>query len=523
MINRIFPSGKKKPAVPPLTYLPFSLFGDPASLFLTLPEAEVHRWALPAVTHSRLRMAMGMAWLNGRRVRIHARGQGLSEAVQAWASGSHSDAAILLMPQEGKYLPSPTADLSRVVRQWQEETRRFYGALHQIRDIRFGVIDALEAAFTLIRLHPSVETLPFGRTGRKDMAWTPEEYEGLLQSLDEARKQAHGLEAIGWAEAHRIHLDALEPWTLSALQSALDDRLDRLEGFIRHYEKSLFRLYHLSNPREEAGTSLPRVSLTGLEAGVYHRSGLDTWLPAFRLFEQELISDGWLYPFRGLQSISLEETGRELNRLYERLHHLRQHAGMYLEASACRRWLEGQPPVIRHWMEAAPRIARLDLQTPLTYWYVHGWLEQAVPPAIWHDLAETGERRHLSLSLPALIAQRCRALVDNGHLPRDPEDWWEIRESGDSGIPQDGTVDLYVSSNEDALPENAFVLTPYEEPVLSLEYLRLQQAPLTEPGYDSLSLPYPLCMLESLWEATPGRVMEVSPPELAAFISTVPV
>ncbi|MCO6485688.1 MAG: hypothetical protein J5I41_07915 [Saprospiraceae bacterium] len=522
MINRIFPPGKKKPAVPPLTYLPFSLFGDPASLFRSLPASDHHPWALPAVTHSRLRMAIGMAWLNGRRIRIHTAGQGLSEAVRAWATGCTGDAALLLQPQKDNDLPALSADLVRVVRKWQEETRRFHEALQQVSDIRFGVIDALEAAFTLIRLHPSVETLPFGRTGRKDMAWTPEEYEGLLRSLDEARKQAHGLEAIGWAEAHRIHLDALEPWNLSALQSALDDRLDRLEGFIRQYEKSFFRLYHLSNPREEAGTSLPRASLTGLEAGVLHRSGLDTWLPAFRLFEQELISDGWLYPFRGLQSISLEETGRELNRLYERLHHLRQHAGLYLEASACMRWLEGQPPVIRHWMEAAPRIARLDLQTPLTYWYVHGWLEQAVPPAIWHDLAETEERRQLSRSLPALMAQRFRVLVDNGHLPRDPEEWWEIREGGDSGVPREGTVDLYVSGNEEGMPENAFVLTPHEQPVLSLEYLRLQQAPLTEPGYDPLSLPYPLCALEALWEATPGRVMEVSPPGLAAFISAVP-
>jgi hypothetical protein len=260
-----------------------------------------------------------------------------------------------------------------------------------------------------------------------------------------------------------------------------------------------------STPTIHPDTALGRLSLTGLDQQISIASGLQQWQREFKMLEQELISDGWFRQFKGIQSISLEETSQELNLLHSRFTFLQSWTSPLFAAHRAKKWLHQQPPVIQRWLDGNVRISNQDLQTPFTYWFLHGWLEQAVPAKIWKGLSETPERKVLAQQLPIRIVELFQQGIQHGWFPSDPDQWWRVHPLSDWKEPNPEGIDLFWTAGSSSLPENTFSLEEHESPILSLEYLRLQQAPVTEVHYDAFALPYPLSTLEGLWEATPGR------------------
>jgi len=507
MLDRILGVKRSQGKSKPLPFLAYSVFGDPMHRFEALPVSHTGMWQCSGADHTAFRLLLGLAWLNCRKVTIKVPDQDMAARLIEWAEEAERDIRIMLsIPAEGGEAGTDQS-LSESLKAWRAETTTFREALAQAGAVRFGVINAFEVAQSLPGLYDLIKDMAFSFTDRSRLQWTPEELQGLLQASREARQRLQGLDYLSLASKLGIRLSSLTVWNAQTLKRALEDRLGRLDQLIRDYDHILIRLRALilagrSGIRDQ-DDPLRRLTALSLDERTRFQSGLSHWRQAMQLMEQELVSDGWFQDFKGLQGISLEETDLELRALHTRIRLLLQWGPAWLDAALAQQWLQQQPEPWQGLLLRSARLAESDLESTLTYWYVHGWLERSVDSSVWLALSETSDRRALARALPELALDRLRAGLTDQDFGPDPRAWWAVTREHE---PSDGDgIILYWDCAIPASAGDAFRFPVREEPHLPLEYLRLQQEWVPEDPVRRFSLPHPFPTLSGLWEASPGR------------------
>jgi hypothetical protein len=507
MLDRILGVKRGPGKLKPLPFVAYSVFGDPLHRMAEAPSTHEEVWLCKGGDHTVFRLLLGMAWLNHRTVRLQVADQEAGRQLSAWAEEAVRDITTMISLHADQDGQRPEKNLVETLRGWRAEADAFHQALTMVRETRFGVINTIEVAQSLLRLHDQIKDVPFTFTDRSRLAWNPSELQDLLQASREARSRANGLRLMSLANKLDIRLSALPEWTSQTLRKALDDRLERLEALIREYGHILFRLRALilaghsgSGDREDP---LRRVTTLILDEQVRHQSGLSLWQQAILLLEQELISDGWFLHFKGLQGISLEETDREIRSLHARIQAVRQWSSEWLEGAMAQQWLLAQPEAWQGLLVRAAQFDESEIEPTLTYWYVHGWLERALDPEIWRILTETPLRRELARQLPSLALEQLRGGWPDQTPEAEPHNWWRLADGKDPG--NGDQVRLYWNCDPSEDEGRAFQFRIHNESYLPLEYLRLQQEWNPEVPSRRFALPFPFPTMAGLWEACPGR------------------
>lgn len=520
MLQNIWSSKKDKGKERRGPFLAYSVFGDPATRFEQLPDRHHPIWTCTSGEHTDFRMLLGMAWLNQFPVHVITADDSRRDQVVRWVEEARQDVLIIPAVTMAGSDKIPTGQsFADTLNAWRQEWEGFQRAIRQLSDTRFGVINALEVAHSLLRLHEEVGRLPFTWVDRTNLAWTPEEFQELLRLCRTSQVPPRILALQRMAQRMDIHLPALLNWPEHALERALTDRMDRLSSLIGDYELILFRLRVLllqtSTGEQAVEKMLRRSTVLGLEETLRHRSGLTPWMSTLQLFEQELISDGWFQDFKGFQGISLEEIDRELRSLDTRLRVLREWADQ---------WSEGARSQVRskdipaHLREVTDRVSGLQdpaLETSLTFWYLNGWLEKAIPSPIWLQLEETPQRTELARMLAIWVRHTLAALTQ----VRDKRNAAYVpfqATVAPAPPPQESGIFLYWNVEPSDTKEDMFHFPARRQPAIPLDYLRLQQDLKTDGPDGRFALPHPIPAMRVFWDGAAGRRIEYGSFESAA-------
>lgn len=516
MLQNIWSSKKDKGQDRRGPFLSYSIFGDPAKRFEHLPDRHHPVWISTSGEHTDFRMLLGMAWLNQYPIHVITADDSRREQVVRWVEEARQD--LLIIPEVSiagsDKIPSgqPFAD---ILLAWRKEWEEFERAILHLSDARFGVINALEVAHSLLRMYEGVGRLPFTWVDRSILKWTPEELQELLRWFRTSQVPPRIQALQRMAQRLDIHLPALLNWPEHALERALTDRMDRLSRLIGDYELILFRLrallLHTPIGAHAVENMLKRSTVLGLEETLRHRSGLTPWISALQLFEQELISDGWFLDFKGFQGISLEEIDRELRSLDTRLRVLREWVAQWSEGARIQVGNTALPEQLR---EVAGRVSGLedpDLEASLTFWYLYGWLEKAIPSPIWLQLEETPQRTGLARLLAVWVRHTLSAMTqlrDKGN-PASVPFQATVAPAPPSQIPG---ILLYWNFEPSETFEDMFHFAARRQPAIPLDYLRLQQDWKTVDPSRRFALPHPIPAMRDFWDGAGA-----SWPEFGAF------
>lgn len=496
--KRLFPASSKTP------FLDFSLFGDPAQHFKQLPADAQTPWVLSAPDPGLLRMVAGMAWLNQRPLAI------ITEDPDHTARARQilEDAAERLHASWPDETPKTATTFPAKLEQWRRELDDFYRGLNSLMEQRFGSVNAIEVAYTLLRLYPAVKALPFARAEKDDFAWTYEEYRQLTQLLD-TRTDSYEPRSGELLRHFGLSPERIAELPREVFAQNCSTLQQSLLALIRQFELTAHALrprFEEDNVADTGASSFYRMNIQAIADRLPEADTLLHWRREFALWEREIMGYGWMSQFKGLQAISLEDIHRDLLRLLDDLELLCQWAEPLWYAADHWRQKQSLAPRERKLLAAAGRLDDSERTDVFTYWYLYHWLHRQVKNQAWHRLHESEERRQLASDIGSLARQ--------WHLSRQPRrkkgtpaslPAWTFVHAGQAASYPPDTLRLYWLCGDEA-PGEGFVFQPFEDSALPMEYLHLQQSLEHEDWARPEALPFTFGDTWALWEARPGRM-----------------
>lgn len=495
MLQRIWASARgQKPEGS--SFSRFGLLGDPGLFWAALPEAHHRVWVLPEGDQVALAALLGMAWANGLRVCLVADGVSAREQLEQWCPAAAS-AFRSQLPADSTGEIKAGPDAGTLLAAWRREQVRFAEGLEALCQTRFGALNALEVAITLAEWSRETGPGPFQWRDKTGLALDYAAYQDALHFFRQARHWREGLQLRRLAGAMEIRLEAFQSRNEGEIARAIASRLAELQQLIRDFEQVAHRLHGLLRNRSVVGESrreaFGRLPLQGLDPEARRESGLPDWHAQWKSWETAFLGDRWLQHFHGLQSLSLDGTARELEQLHEQLTLLSLWPAAISAAAGAQSWLDAQDPHLASWLDGGLRILDGHQEQALSAWYLSGWLEQAVGPALWESLYETAERRDLENQLrQRALATALRSGAGQAPLWRTarPEECVQI----------DGEVLIYWHCQPTVLPEHSLQMLPRVAAPLPPEYLRLVDG-LRQESWTTGCLPFAHNDGARLWES----------------------
>jgi hypothetical protein len=392
-------TGNKKVRSSP--FIDYAIFDDPKRYFEALPNGKETAWFLESPGIQHLKLLLGMAFLNDKKVAIIVPDQESEAIAQKFAEQLKEDITQLVKISNTNNLK--IANLSDILNEWRHESGILFENIAHLNSIKFGSLNGLEVTTTLIKLFPRTAFHPYPWIDTKHFEWTYDEYRNLYEILVERNNKLNPIVHQKLQRLFRINTATWSKLPSASIKSTLDHHLQELGVLINQLDL----LLHTSKPTwystlktKEAiwlSTDSPlgrikRMTIHGMqEAGLPIESLLE-WKKAINGWQSNFEKSALLITTSGFQAISLGDLETEIKNLYQELSLIKEWQDAIKETTDIYVANEELPLGIKLLLEAGVTVPVDHKSDVFTYWYLYHWLEHHVSSQQWKALYFSPER-----------------------------------------------------------------------------------------------------------------------------------
>lgn len=506
------PKNKKKQESSP--FIDYAIFDDPNRYFEALPTGSESAWFLESSSIQHLKLLLGMAFFNDKKVAIIVPDQESEAIVQKFAGQLKED--ITQLSHISNNNNHTKENLTEVINTWRHETNILFENVAHLTSIKFGSLNGLEVTTMLAKLFPRTEFHPYPWIDTKHFEWTYEEYRKLYEILVERDNKLNSIVHQKLQRLFRINTATWSAATSEKIRNALDQHIQELGVLINQLDLILHTskpLWYSTLKTKEAtwlSTDSPlgrikRMTIHGMqEAGMPIDLLLD-WKKAVNGWQSNFEKSELLNTASGFQAISLGDLETEIKNLYQELSLIREWFDAIKETTDIYVANEKLPTGIKLLLEAGATVPPDRKSDVFTYWYLYHWLEHHVSAQQWKALHASPERILLTEKLNlAVFNQLANKKRDNvASYPNEIIDFMVQQLSSCESIPSAYLQIHWKSAAIQSEVETKFNFTIRQIPPIPMEYAHLVQIFLDAEPSAFQALPFYTPLGTSFWEGRP--------------------